>query len=178
MGCTITIDQLDAAETTQDQASSRERTRLMSVETQIIAVGENEEVTLKAPQGALAMRRVDKNKVEVFPLSEQALRTLVDEQERPDFAADVRQFSMDRGILPYVEKAVRTAREVFAGQERVTVSIKRDEYGEAYVDIHVLVDEGAEAEAELYSRCVEEWASFIPPQVAGAIQLSTSWARK
>ncbi len=83
-----------------------------------------------------------------------------------------------RDMLPYVEKAVRTAREVFAGQDRVTVSIKRDEYGDAYVDINARVDEGPEAEAELYSRCVEEWASFIPPQVAGAIQLSNSWDRK
>ncbi len=124
------------------------------------------------------MRRVDKNKVEIFPLTDKALRTLVDEQERLDFSVEVRQFSMDRGILPYVERAVWTAREVFAGQDRVTVSIKRDEYGEAYVDINVLVDAGPEDEAELYSRCVEEWAGFIPPHAAGAIQLSTSWDRK
>ena len=150
----------------------------MSIETHIIAVGENEEVTLKAPKGALAMRRVDKNVVEVFPVSEEALRALVDEHERPDASADVRQFSMDRGILAYVEKAIQRAREVFAGQDRVTVSLNRDEYGEAYVDINVLVDEGPQAEAELYSRCAEAWASFIPPHAAGVIQLSTSWERK
>jgi hypothetical protein len=174
----MTIDQLDATETTQDRAIAAERNQLMSVKTQIIAVGENEEVTLKAPKGALAMRRVDDYKVEVFLLSDRALLALVDEQERPDISIDVRQFATDRGMLPYVEKTVRTAREVFAGQDRVTVSIKRDEYGDPYVDINVLVDEGAESEAELYSRCALEWASFIPPQVAGAIQLSTSWAQK
>ena len=94
----------------------------MSVETQIIAVGENEQLTLKAPKGALAIRRVDKNKVEVFLLSEKALLALVGEPEGPDFSADVRQFAIDRGILPYVEQAVRTAQEVFAGADRVTVA--------------------------------------------------------
>ncbi len=90
----------------------------MNVETQIITVGENEEVTLKAPKGAMAMRRLDKNNVEVFLLSEKELLALVGEPERPDVPAEVRQFAIDRGILTYLEKAVRTAQDVFAALPR------------------------------------------------------------
>jgi hypothetical protein len=58
------------------------------------------------------------------------------------------------------------------------VDIGRRGHGSLPMGLTVTVDEGAESEAELYSRCALEWASFIPPQVAGAIQLSTSWAQK
>jgi hypothetical protein len=150
----------------------------MSVETQIIDVGENEQLTLKAPKGALAVRRLDRNKVEVFPLSEQALLALTGEQERARLTPHVREFSIERRILIYVEKALQTAQEIFGGADCVTVSVKRDEYGDSYVDINAVVDEDPEAEAQLYSRCVEEWASFITPDIGSAIQLSTSWKRK
>lgn len=60
----------------------------------------------------------------------------------------------------------------------MTISLKQDEYCDPYVDINAIVDEAPESEAELYSRCVEEWASFLPPHVGGRLQLSTSWNRK
>ena len=150
----------------------------MAVETQIIPVGENEQVTLTAPRNALALRRVNKNTVEVFPVSEKDLLTLVGAEERVELAEEVRDFSAAAEILPFVEKAIQAARAVFAGADRVTASLKRDEYGETFVDVDVVVRDDPDAEAEKYSACVEKWASFMPPDAAGQIHLSTSWAEK
>jgi hypothetical protein len=91
---------------------------------------------------------------------------------------DVLQFAQQHGIVEYVEKAMKAAREVFTDAERVTASLKRDpEYANIYVDVHVVLrpDEEPETAAEKESECVSRWVSFMPPQV-DQISLSSSWA--
>jgi len=89
---------------------------------------------------------------------------------------DVLKFSLDQGIAEYVERAINAAKEIFAGADRVTASLKRDEYGEPYVDVDAVIHDSPEAEAEKYSACAEKWASLMPPHAGGKIHLSTSWA--
>jgi hypothetical protein len=149
----------------------------MAVEPNTVPVGENGQVTLTAPEkGALAVRRVDNSTVRVYPLSEADLLALLGEDGHVELPDDVLEFSREQGIVEYVERAMQAAREVFAGADRVTASLKSDEYGEPYVDIDVVVGDDPEAEAEKYSACVEKWATLIPPQAGGKIQLSTAWA--
>jgi hypothetical protein len=89
---------------------------------------------------------------------------------------EVLDFAIDQNIVEYVKQAVQATREVFADADRVTVTLKQDEYGDRYVDINAVVRDEPEAEAEKYSACVERWATLIPPGVGGKVQLSTSWA--
>src|SRR5262249_61136937 len=132
---------------------------------------------LTAPtEVALVVRRLDKDSVRVYLLKDEALLPLLGEEEPPELPDDVREFSRAHGILEYVEKALQAAREVFSHANRVGVSLKEDEYGETYVDIHAVVPEDVEAEVANYSACVERWVSFFPPHVGSIIQLSTSWA--
>jgi len=89
----------------------------------------------------------------------------------------VLEFSRNQGIVEYVERAIKLAREVFADAELISVSLKKDpEFGYAYVDIHAVVHDDPESEAERYSACAVKWASLMPADVAGKIHLSTSWA--
>ncbi len=92
---------------------------------------------------------------------------------------DVLKFSRQHGIVEYVEKAIKAAREVFMDAERVSARLKRDpEYGNLYVDVHVVMhaNEEPETAAEKHSECVGKWVSFLPLTVGEEIQLSTSWA--
>ena len=94
-------------------------------------------------------------------------------------SGDVLKFAEQHGIVDQVEKAMKAAREVFTAAPRVTAGLKRDpEYGNVYVDVHVVLqaDEEPETEAEKYSECVGKWVAFLPPTVGEEIQLSTSWA--
>ncbi len=86
------------------------------------------------------------------------------------------RFSSEQGILVYVELAIKTTREIFTDAEKIATCLKRDEYGEQYVEINAVVYDNPDCEAEKYSACVEKWSSLIPPQVGNKIQLSTSWA--
>lgn len=91
---------------------------------------------------------------------------------------EVLQFAQQHGIVEYVEKAMKAAREVFADGERVMASVKRDpEYGDLYVEVHVVLHahEEPETAAEKDSECIGKWVSFLPPQVDN-IRLSSSWA--
>jgi hypothetical protein len=111
---------------------------------------------------------------------------------QPDFAAGVAppassqrlaipesvlQFVREHAIGQYLEKAMEITREVFIGAG-LAVSMKRDEYGDNYVDLHAIVSDDPVTEAEKYSACVERWCALIPPHVGSKIQLSTSWAQR
>ena len=62
---------------------------------------------------------------------------------------DVLKFSQEHGILEYVERAMKAAREVFTDGEGITASLKRDpEFGDLYVDIHVTLRDSEEPEAQ------------------------------
>lgn len=150
----------------------------MAVETQILTIGENEQVTLTAPRNALALRRVNKNTVEVIPVSEKDLLALVGAEEQVALPEEVRTFSAAEGLLPFVKKAIQAARAEFGGADPVTISLKQDEYGESFVDINVIVRDTPEAEAEKFSACAERWATLMPPHAAGKIHLTTSWGEK
>jgi hypothetical protein len=148
----------------------------MAIETTLHPVGADQQVTVKAPQNyALAIRRVDKDNVRCYLLAEKDLLALVGEAhiEVPD---DVLDFALEEGIVEYLERAVKATREVFADADRITASLKEDEYGERYVDVNAAVRDGPETEAEKYSACVEKWATLMPPHAGGKIHLSTSWA--
>jgi hypothetical protein len=90
----------------------------------------------------------------------------------------VLQFAREQGIAEYIHKAQEIVRATFVSADRVTVSMKRDEYGDSYVDINAVVSDDPALEAEKYSACVERWSSLIPAHVGGHIQLSTSWAKR
>ncbi len=92
-------------------------------------------------------------------------------------AEDALKFSQEQGIVEYVEKAMRAARDVFRDAEPIMARLKRDpEYGDLFVEIHVLLreDEEPETAAEKDSSCYERW-SFIPAEIGGKICLSSSW---
>jgi hypothetical protein len=148
----------------------------MTIETKTIPIGEQEQITLTAPgKDILALRRVGKDAVRIYRVSEKDLLKLLGEDAPVELPDDVVSFCLDQDLVGYVEAAVRTVRAVFAGADPVTVSLKRDEYGDSYVDVHAVVPDNPEAEAEKYSACVEKWAAFIPPHFGGKIHLSTSF---
>ena len=91
-------------------------------------------------------------------------------------AEDLASFCQKEGITAYLQRAIEATREMFPNAEAVTTSLRRDEYGVTFVAIDARIADDPGTEAEKYSRCMERWASLIPPQHAGKIQLSTSWA--
>ena len=101
-------------------------------------------------------------------------KTLVSQEGLAALPEDVQKFAGDNGLLPYLPQAIETTRQASPDAQDITATLKRDEYGDRYVDIHALVHDDPETEAQKYSDCMERWASFIPPSAAERIQLSTS----
>jgi hypothetical protein len=107
-----------------------------------------------------------------------AIAPLSSSRQGFEIPENVRQFVRAQALGEYVDKAIEVARAVFIGTDHIVVSMKRDEYGDDYVDINAVVSDDPALEAEKYSACAERWSSLIPAHAGGKIQLSTSWAKR
>jgi hypothetical protein len=137
---------------------------------------EKDHLLTAPPTYGLAVCRVSQDSVRVYLVAEKDLLALVGDREALELPDNVLRFGLEHHILEYLERAMKAAREVFAGAHRLTASLQRDEYGDPYVAVDVAVPDDPEAEAEHYSACAERWAALIPPEVGAKIQLTTSWA--
>jgi len=91
-------------------------------------------------------------------------------------SAEVLAFAQAHNLVDFVERAVKTTREVFPDAERIEISLKRDpEFKDQYIDVNAVVNDGPDSEAERYSDCSGKWASILPPEIGEQIHLSTSW---
>lgn len=89
---------------------------------------------------------------------------------------DALKFMREHQLVEHVDRAVQTVLEVFAAADAIVVSLKKDpEYSDFYVNINASIPDGdPDLEAQKYSDCLANWASFMPPNALGMISLSTS----